>query len=86
MTKMWSDEMWRDYLYWQKQDKKTLNKINELIKDIDRNGSNHGIGKPERLKHKKAWSREIDDKNRLTYDIVDNKLALYTCRGHYDDK
>ena len=60
-------------------------KINKLIKDIERNGVNNGIGKPERLKHKKAWSREIDEKNRLTYDIINNQLVLYTCRGHYDD-
>ena len=86
MHKLWSDEMWEDYLYWQTQDKKTLVKINGLIKDIERNGVNQGIGKPERLKHKKAWSREIDDKNRLTYDVLNNQLVLYTCRGHYDDK
>ena len=86
MTKLWTDEMWEDYLYWQSKDKKTLEKINKLIKDIERNGANRGIGKPERLKHIKAWSREIDEKNRLTYDIQDNQLMLYTCRGHYDDK
>ena len=86
MNKLWSDKMWEGYLYWQMQDKKTLGKINNLIKDIERNGVNRGIGKPERLKYIKAWSREIDDKNRLTYDIVDNQLVLYNCRGHYDDK
>ena len=85
MIKLWADEMWDDYLYWQTQDKKTLAKINGLIKDIERNGVNKGIGKPERLKYKKAWSREIDEKNRLTYDIINNQLVLYTCRGHYDD-
>ena len=85
MNKLWADEMWDDYLYWQKQDRKTLNKINALIKDIERNGVSKGIGKPERLKHIKAWSCEIDDKNRLTYDIINKQLVLYTCRGHYDD-
>ena len=85
MIKLWADEMWEDYLYWQTQDKKTIIKINKLIKDIERNGVNKGIGKPERLKYKKAWSREIDEKNRLTYDIINNQLVLFTCRGHYDD-
>ncbi|MCL2499929.1 MAG: Txe/YoeB family addiction module toxin [Defluviitaleaceae bacterium] len=86
MTKVWDDKMWEHYLYWQSADKRTLNKINTLIKDIERNGVNVGIGKPERLKYLKAWSREIDEKNRLTYDIINDQLILYTCRGHYDDK
>ena len=85
MIKEWTDEMWNDYLYWQGEDKKTLVKINKLIKDVERNGVNKGIGKPERLKYKKAWSREIDECNRLVYDIINGKLALYSCRGHYDD-
>ena len=85
MNKLWADEMWDDYLYWQTQDRKTVLKINKLIKDIERNGVNKGIGRPERLKYKKAWSREIDEKNRRTYDIINNQLVLYTCRGHYDD-
>ena len=86
MIKLFSDKMWEHYLYWQGEDKKTLERINKLIKDIERNGVNKGIGKPERLKHLKAWSREIDEKNRLTYDVINNQLALYTCRGHYGDK
>jgi len=86
MTKTWSDNMWDDYIYWQKEDKKTLGKINKLIKDIERNGVNKGIGKPERLKYIDAWSREIDEKNRLLYDIINGQLALYGCRGHYNDK
>ena len=85
MIKLWTDDMWDDYLYWQGMDKRTLVKINKLIKDIERNNVNKGIGKPERLKHKKAWSREIDDYNRLVYDILDGKLVLYSCRGHYED-
>ena len=48
--KIWSDEAWDDYLYWQTQDKKTIRRINELIKDIDRSGPMKGIGKPEPLK------------------------------------
>ena len=53
MNKLWTDDGWTDYLYWQSQDKKTLKKINELIKDIERNGALNGIGKPEALKYRK---------------------------------
>lgn len=84
MEKVWSDEAWDDYLYWQGQDRKTLRKINDLIKDVERNGP-HGTGKAEKLKHRPEWSRRIDDKNRLVFDIVDGKLFIMTCRGHYDD-
>ena len=65
MNKLWSDRGWDDYLYWQAQDKKTLKKINELIKDIERNGLLQGIGKPEPLKYRKAYSRRRDQANRL---------------------
>ena len=74
-----------EYIYWQKQDRKTLNKINSLIKDIIRNG-NFGIGHPEPLKHglQGYWSREIDEKNRLVYKILDGGNVLIAhCRGHY---
>ena len=62
MEEVWTNKAWDDYLYWQTQDKKTLKRINLLLKDIDRNG-NTGIGKPEPLKWDLAgwWSREIDD-------------------------
>jgi len=86
MTKVWDDLMWEHYLYWQKQDKRTLIKINNLIKNIERNGVNIGIGKPERLKHLKAWSREIDEKNRLVYRIENGMLEIAECRTHYGDK
>ena len=65
MSKFWSDKAWDDYLYWQTQDKKTLLKINKIIKDIERNGISEGIGKPEPLKYREGWSRRIDEKNRL---------------------
>ncbi|MCL2634722.1 MAG: Txe/YoeB family addiction module toxin [Oscillospiraceae bacterium] len=77
-----------DYIYWQTQDRKTLNKINKLINDIIRNG-HEGIGHPEPLKHDLSgqWSRTIDDKNRLTYMIHDDKrIEIFSCRGHYSDK
>ena len=72
--------------YWQTQDKKTLKKINELIKDIQRNGLMNGIGKPEPLKHKKGYSRRIDDKNRLVYiGLSDGNVEIISCKGHYNE-
>ena len=59
MNKLWSDRAWSDYLYGQLQDKKTVKKINDLIKDIERNGLRQGIGHPEPLKYKGTWSRRI---------------------------
>ena len=59
----------QDYLYWQKQDKKTLKKINILLEDIRRNGVMQGIGKPEPLKHRSGYSRRVDEYNRLIYDV-----------------
>lgn len=85
MNKLWSDRAWEEYLYWQVQDKKTIKKINELVKDIERNGIAKGIGHPEPLKYRKAWSREIDKKNRLVYNIVDGHLWIISCKDHYDD-
>ena len=84
MEKIWSDDAWDDYLYWQLQDKKTLRKINSLIKDIERNGF-QGIGKAEPLKFRSGWSRRIDKENRLVFDIVDGKLYIASCRGHYEE-
>ncbi len=86
MNKLWSDRAWDDYLYWQMQDKNTLKKINELVRDIERNGLSKGTGKPEPLKHKKAWSGRIDKENRLVYNIDDQKnLWIIACKGHYED-
>lgn len=86
MNKLWSDRAWDDYLYWQMQDKKTLKKINDLVKDIERNGLSEGIGKPEQLKHRMAWSRRIDKENRLVYNIDEQKnLWIIACKGHYED-
>ena len=85
MSKYWSDKAWDDYLYWQTQDKKTLLKINKLVKDIERNGLSEGIGKPEPLRYLKGWSRRIDEKNRLVYDMYENgNILIASCRGHYE--
>lgn len=84
MIKLWQDEAWESYLYWQKQDKKTLKRINKLIQDIERNGYS-GIGKPEPLKEDLSgfWSVRIDDKNRLVFRINDDKLEIWQCGKHY---
>ena len=84
MIRVWSDHAWEDYLYWQTQDKKILKRINQLIKDIDRNGY-EGIGKPEPLKYELQgyWSRRIDDEHRLVYRIVENNIEIVSCRLHY---
>ena len=85
---IWSDDAWEDYLYWQTQDKKTLKRINALIKDIKRNGVMDGIGKPEALTGNLfgEFSRRIDDKNRLVYHMEDGRLFIVNCRTHYGEK
>ena len=85
MNITFSKNAWEDYLSWQKEDKKVLRKINELIKDIQRNPFG-GIGKPERLKYDLAglWSRRIDREHRLVYQLKDDEILIYSCRYHYD--
>ena len=87
MSKLWQDEAWEDYLYWQAQDKKILKRINTLLQDIERNGYN-GIGKPEPLKGDLSgfWSVEIDKKNRIVFQINDRKIEILQCGSHYREK
>lgn len=87
MNKLWLDDAWEDYLYWQMQDKKTLKRINKLLEDIDRNGYNC-IGKPEPLKygHSGCWSVRIDQDNRIVFKIDGENLKIYQCGSHYRDK
>ena len=88
MRKIWSSRSWDEYLEWQNEDKRTLRRINAIIKDIERNGPMDGIGKPERLSHHLSgwYSRRIDDKHRLVYRMVSNDaLEIAQCKGHYDD-
>ena len=86
MKKIWFDEAWNDYVYWQQQDKKTLKKINELVKDTERHPF-EGIGKPEPLKGEFSgfWSRRIDDKNRFVYRVKEVFLEILSCKGHYGE-
>ena len=85
MRKIWSYEAWADYLDWQMQDKKTLRRINLLIKDAERNPYT-GLGKPEPLRGDLSgfWSRRIDERNRLIYRFSSDFLEIASCKGHYD--
>jgi toxin YoeB len=91
MKKIWFEEAWDEYVYWQAQDRKTLKKINKLLDSIDRNG--YGcIGKPEPLKYdlQGFWSVEIDKKNRIVFRIIkankEDNLEIVQCGSHYKDK
>ena len=87
MRKVWSEDAWDDYLYWQQQDRKTLKKLNELIRDVERNGYKCK-GKPEPLSGNLAgyWSLRIDKKNRFVFRIENEMLEIAQCRSHYNDK
>jgi len=77
-------DAFKEYMEWQKKDRKILNKINDLIVDIQRNGLMKGSGKPEVLRHLKAYSRHIDDANRLIYSADEKQnLRIISCKGHY---
>ena len=86
MRLLWEDCAWEDYLFWQSQDKKTLKRINSLIKDIQRS-TFEGVGKPEPLKGNLSglWSRRIDETNRIVYFEEDGIIYIVSCRGHYED-
>lgn len=86
MKKIWHDKAWDDYLDWQSKDKKTLKRINVLLKDIDRNGY-QCIGKPEPLSGNLSgyWSVRIDEENRIVFRIVENTLEIAQCGTHYGD-
>ncbi|GMO46877.1 MAG: Txe/YoeB family addiction module toxin [Treponemataceae bacterium] len=85
MTVSFADDAWSEYTEWQNTDKNILRRINELIKDIQRNGFMKGLGKPEALKGRKAFSRRIDDVHRLVYTGDENQnLKILSCKGHYE--
>ena len=83
MNKVWTENAWQDYIYWQTEDRKTLKKINRLIEDVSRNGNN-GIGKPEPLVSELSgfWSRRIDETNRLVYKSDASNIYILSCRYH----
>jgi len=82
---VWTNAAWEDYVYWQSQDKKTLKRINFLIKDVMRDAE-VGIGKPEPLRENLAglWSRRIDDTQRLVYATEKDQIIVIACRYHYE--
>lgn len=84
MRLVWDEFAWDDYVFWQTQDRKILERISALIKDVERNG-NDGIGKPEALKHgfHGYWSRRITDEHRLVYRIEGDEIRIAQCRYHY---
>lgn len=86
MNVLFTPTAWEQYTDWQQEDKKIVKRINELIKDIDRNGPLKGLGKPEPLKYRKACSRRITDEHRLVYNVDANEnLIIYACKNHYEE-
>lgn len=81
----WTTEGWEDYLHWQGQDRKTLRRINTLSEDILRDDPFEGIGKPDALRHALAgaWSRRIDEANRLVYVVNETHVIILQARYHY---
>lgn len=84
MKFVWLSDAWEDYLYWQQYDKKTLKKINELLKEIQRTPF-EGTGNPEPLKHSLSgwWSRRINLEDRLVYKVDQESIVILQCRKHY---
>ena len=82
----WSKQAYQELLSWSKSNKKTVQKITELIKDIDENHPKPGLGKPEQLKGMNdIWSRRINEKDRLVYKVLTDEILIYQCKGHYQD-
>ena len=84
MNKFFTDESWADYVFWQENDKRFIQRINELIKEIERSPFT-GIGKPEPLKHHLSgyWSRRINEEHRLIYRVEQDRMIILSCRYHY---
>ena len=82
---VWTRAAWDDYVYWQSQDRKTLRRINQLVKETMRDPE-QGIGKPEPLRENLSglWSRRIDDTHRLVYAIESEQIVIIACRYHYE--
>lgn len=88
MEKLWTDLAWEQYIELIDENKRMIKKINDLLKDIERNGLLNGKGNPEPLKGDLSgfYSRQINEKDRLIYKFIDGKLLIAQCKGHYDDK
>ena len=86
MKLLWDERAWEEYCYWQSQDKKTLKRVNNIIKDIQSDCYN-GIGKPEPLKGNLSgwWSRRIDEANRIVYCVKNGSIIIASCKGHYTE-
>ena len=86
MRLLWHEQAWEEYLYWQTQDKRTLKRINLILKDIQ-HSTFEGIGEPEPLIGILSgwWSRRIDGVNRIVYRENDGAIIIAQCKGHYDD-
>ncbi len=84
MKIVFTEHSWSDYLYWRRNDKRMLRRINELIRDTMRSPFD-GIGKPEPLKHRLqgCWSRRINEEHRLIYEVAGEELRIISCRYHY---
>ncbi|MDO4176061.1 MAG: Txe/YoeB family addiction module toxin [Bacillota bacterium] len=84
MKVLWLESAWEEYCDWQKEDKKTLRRINEIIREIQRTPFN-GLGKPERLRGNLTgfWSRRIDSRNRIIYMVEKDVVKIVACKGHY---
>ncbi|MHA7835326.1 MAG: Txe/YoeB family addiction module toxin [Algiphilus sp.] len=84
MKLVFSEQAWEDYLYWQKTDKKTVKRINALIKDVARDPF-EGIGKPEPLRHALSgyWSRRINEADRFVYKVEGDTMLIAQLRYHY---
>ena len=86
MATVFDDDAFEQLMYWMRENRKTADKIHNLIKDIRRNGLKIGIVKPEKLKCREAWSRRIDHENRLVYDVDENgNIRILSYKGHYND-
>ena len=89
MKAIFHEKALKEYMDWQIQDRQKSKKVNELLKDILRNGIDQGIGQPEPLKYDYTgyWSRRIDKENRLIYKVDESgNLFIKSCKGHYDNK
>ena len=84
MRKVWTDDAWDDYLWWQRHDRKMLKRIIQLIRDVERDPFN-GIGKPEPLRGELSgmWSRRINQEDRLVYEVADGQHIIYSAKDHY---